>query len=753
MRKWQLLEHSESISPELLALTDGNITVAKLLVARGYSDPQQARAFIDPAYFTPASPDELPDVTRAVEILRSAIEQQQTILIWGDFDVDGQTASALLREALSTLTHVKLFIPDRLRDGHGIQVERLKEQIDLYTPQILLTCDTGVTAFDAVDFAKQQGLTVIITDHHLPEGGLPAADCVINPHRLPETHPLGGLPGVGVAYILISALYSQLRMNPEHLLDLVALGIVSDVAPQFGDTRYYLQRGLQELRNTERLGLLKLVEVARLDRYALTEEEIGFQLGPRLNAAGRIGSALTSVDLLTTAQIDRAAVFAETLDGLNLRRRQLQREMETEIAAQLEADPALLDYAALVLYGAEWHGGILGPVAGRLAEKHNRPVILLSNIDTIGRMARGSARSIEGVNLANAFSQLGGMLAGYGGHEGAAGLTIEVSKIGAFRRALSQHLGKIKSVEQVLTIDAKLPLTDANLDFVQILNKLAPFGEGNPAPIFCAENVVVHRAEFLDRAHEHRRLIVFDSDGETFFIYWWGSGDQDVPQGAIDLAYTVSLKPGGIVTHTLVDFQLRDLPAPPAPAREIIDLRQANPVTGLPYARERFPDLAVWSDRTAEGVAFHALPADTPLVVYDVPPSQQVLSAAINTLTPPAVILIGVEQPMIRWDSLLKLLREDLSKISDAGEFELLPLALRFGLTEQAARFALDLLTQMGAFPPFTISRDGLCHFGTGTPKQDMEKVKSMLPRLNQLLSEIEAWRSFFRTAKPESLI
>jgi single-stranded-DNA-specific exonuclease len=738
----------------LLALTDNNPTVARLLAARGFADPVQARRFIDAAYYTPAAPEELPDVLRAVELLRAAIEAKQKVLIWGDFDVDGQTATALLREALTPLLHTELFIPDRLNDGHGVPLARLQEQLERYQPQLLVTCDTGITAFEAVDLAKRRGLTVIITDHHLPEGHLPTADAVINPHRLPASHPLGGLPGVGVAYILVRALYSQLGLNPERSLDLVALGIVADVAPQSGDTRYYLQRGLHTLRTTQRIGLLKLIEVAGLDRYALTEEEIGFQLGPRLNAAGRIGSARTSVDLLTTDQTDQALVLAQALDGLNLRRRTLQRETEAEIAAQLAADPTLLDYAALVLYGAEWHGGILGPVAGRLAEKYQRPAILLSRAGVFGTVARGSARSVAGVNLAEAFNQLDSLLLSHGGHEGAAGLSLEIEKIGAFRRALSQHLAKTKVLraETPLTIDATLPLGEANLDFVRILNRLAPFGEGNPAPVFRAENVLIHRAEFLDRAHEHRHLTVFDADGETFFVYWWGSGDQEVPTGAIDLAYTISLKPGGIVTYTLVDFQAREAAALPAPVREVIDLRQSDPAAALRYARAQFPDLAVWSDQDETGTPLRLLEAGKPLAIYSIPPSQKILQTALEQLDPPAVILIGATVAPMRWDALVKAIHGEVGKFKDAGEFTLLPLALRFSLTEAAAGLALELLTYIGAFAPFTI-RDGHVLFGDGEAVQEMEKLKAKLPRFNQLLTEIEAWRVFFRTARPESLL
>jgi hypothetical protein len=346
------------------------------------------------------------------------------------------------------------------------------------------------------------------------------------------------------------------------------------------------------------------------------------------------------------------------------------------------------------------------------------------------------------------------MLVGSGGHEGAAGLSIEIEKIGMFRRALSQHISSltVQSAEPALIIDANLPLTDANADFVRLLNKLAPFGEGNPAPVFCAQGVVIHRAEFLDRAHEHRRLTVYDPDGETFFVYWWGSGDQDVPQGAtLDLAYTISLKPGGIVTYTLVDYEVRAQAAPPAPTRDIIDLRQASILTALRYAREQFPDLAVWVGAAgADGLTLHELPPGSPLGIYSIPPSQSILSQTIERLTPPAVILFGVEPAPLRWDAVIKVMRAELSQMN-SDPFELLPFALRFGLTEAAAQHALDILTAMGAFPPFTVKKS-VVQFGEGTPAQDLERVKALLPRFNQMLSEIEAWRAFYRTAKVESL-
>ncbi len=361
-----------SIPEALLSAVGGHPLVAVTLARRGIVDVQAARAFLDPEVYTPASPWDLPGMQVAVERLQRAIRQGESICVWGDFDVDGQTATALLVSVLRSLGAKSSFhIPVREVESHGVNLPVLKKIID-GGAQLVLTCDTGIGAHEAVDYARERGVDVIISDHHdlphTPDGDLrlPHAAAVVNPKLLPGDHPLATLPGVGVAYKLAQALCQEAgcseRTVDEHL-DLVALGIVADIATQRGDTRYLLQRGLRTLRGAQRAGLRAMMEYAELNPDWLTEEHIGYELGPRLNALGRLDDANQAVELLTTQDIGRARVLALGLESLNARRKLLTSQVLQGALAQIEGDPSLVEF------------GGAGPVAPLLAsggDRHRR---------------------------------------------------------------------------------------------------------------------------------------------------------------------------------------------------------------------------------------------------------------------------------------------------------------------------------------------------------------------------------------------
>ncbi len=356
MRPWIEPVDNEP-SEHLLPLVEGSFIAAQVLVRRGYSDLEAARAFLDPGFYRPTPARELPGVEPAVDRLKEAVERGEHILVWGDFDVDGQTATALLVETLSDLgAKVSEHIPVRAVKSHGISQQVLKRLLEAAQPSIdlLLTCDTGIAAFEALEYAQVVGLDVIISDHHelslketagdfengAEQHHIPSALAVINPHFLPGNHPLAGLPGVGVAYKLCEALYAEYGRleESEKLLDLTALGIVADVAYQTGDTRYLLQLGLQQLRTTRRAGLKAIFERAEVNAENLTEEQIGFILAPRLNALGRLADANPGVELLTTCDAGRARELALVIEGLNAQRQLLTSQVLRAALSQLEND-------------------------------------------------------------------------------------------------------------------------------------------------------------------------------------------------------------------------------------------------------------------------------------------------------------------------------------------------------------------------------------------------------------------------------
>jgi len=470
-RRW--LDPEPVSPPETLAAAVNDPLLAALLARRGLTEPGAVRGFLDPAAYSPSPAADLPDMEIAVERVLAAVERGEQMLVWGDFDVDGQTATALLVELLRDLGGlVDYYIPQRQSEGHGVHTGKLAALLDADPAlRLIITCDTGIAAHDAVDLARGRGVDVVITDHHqLPET-LPAAYAAVNPQRLPPGHPLRTLPGVGAAYKLAEALY-QRAGRPDtaaHLLDLAALGIVADVALLAGDTRYLLQRGLDALRNTQRAGLRALAEVAGLALERLDESDIGFGLGPRLNALGRMGDANDAVELLTTDDEARALILARQLEGHNNERRAQTNLIYQAAQAQIEADAHLLDGAALVLAHETWAGGVVGIVANRLVEDYNRPVVLLTTADGV---ARGSARSVAGCDITAALVQVErerpGLLRSYGGHTMAAGMSLDAARIPEFRRALSRavagQLGTDAVQAPALRIDAYVPLAEVTLD-------------------------------------------------------------------------------------------------------------------------------------------------------------------------------------------------------------------------------------------------------------------------------------------------
>ena len=324
------------------------------------------------------------------------------------------------------------------------------------------------------------------------------------------------------------------------LLDLLALAIVADLAVLTGDTRYLLQRGLEQLRHTTRLGLKAVMHAAELQPDGLTEQHISFAIAPRLNALGRLADANPAVDLLTTTDLAQANILASELEGLNARRKLLCDQVYDAAQNQIQRDPALLDGAALVIDHPSWPAGVIGIVASRLAERYNRPTILVATPS--GEMGRGSARSVEGVNITAAIAAQSHMLVNFGGHPMAAGLGIAPERIPEFRQALSHTISDMlgeREVRPILPIDGHLPLADLTLDFVREMEQMAPFGPGNPVPVWVSHNLNVGRCSTVGRHKEHLQLILEDSHERPHKVIWWQGADWPLPAGRFDLAYSV----------------------------------------------------------------------------------------------------------------------------------------------------------------------------------------------------------------------
>ncbi|MCP4542785.1 MAG: single-stranded-DNA-specific exonuclease RecJ [Chloroflexi bacterium] len=754
------------VPPALQSAIGGHPLVAATLARRGITEVETARAFLDPDHYHPAPPTDLPNMVKAAERLERAIRQGETICVWGDFDADGQTSTTVLVSTLRDLGAVVRFhIPHRRKESHGVNLPVLK-QIIADGAKLVLTCDTGVTAHEAIDYAQTQGVDVIVTDHHDLPPTLPQAHAVINPKMLPENHPLRELPGVGAAYKLAEALYERAGRAKDAIqhLDLVAIGIVADVATQTGDTRYLLQRGLEVLRRAKRLGLQVMMETAGIHPDRLTGEHIGFGLGPRLNALGRLDDATPAVEFLTTDDLARARVLATQMEGLNAQRKMLCNQITQAAEAQIERDPSLLEYGALVLNHPTWPPGVVGIVAGRLAERYNRPALLIATPPD--EMGRGSARSVEGCDIHTAIAAHGEMLNRFGGHPMAAGLSIDPERIPEFRRALSRTVLEMRegvAEKPSLQIDGYLPLADLSLDLVEQLERLAPFGQGNPALTLATKGLVLKSHRTIGRTREHLRLVVEDGAGTTQTVLWWRGGGSPLPQGRFDLAYSVQAsdyRGQREVQVVWVDAREKVQPAKvqiSKPKIHIVDYRQeTNPHQVLERLRTE-KDVQVWAEAKARAEVTgqdrrELIPSQT-LAIWTTPPGPNELQKTMKKVSPETIYLFGIDpgldEPKKFLQRLAGLVKRALN--ADQGRARISTLAAATAQREESVRAGLGWLAGRGQITILDENGDEIkMAVGSQTISVDPSEI---IAQLRVLLKEAKAYRAHFSRADPETLI
>ncbi len=487
--------------------------IAQLLYNRGVSSPDQAKEFFTPT--EGSDPFLLPDMHQAVARLREAIRKGELVVVCGDYDVDGVTATALMCETLASLgARVEPYIPIRANEGYGLNIGALRQFAEQGC-QLVLTVDSGIRSNPEAEWAREHGMDMIITDHHSPRGELPRALAVVNPKRDESRYPFADLSGVGVAYKLAQGLlrsHSQLPIRPDvrpiqeaDLLDLVALGTVADLAPLRDENRALVVRGLEVLRRTRRPGLQELIARTCL-RGPVSVDAIGYILGPRLNAAGRLYTAMDSYRLLTTRSREEAIELAAKLEECNRERQRMTVEAIERAypLAQAEADRASLLFVA----HPEIPEGIAGLVATRLVEEFYRPAVVIQVSDGV---SRGSARSIPEWNITEALDQCGHLLVRHGGHAAAAGFEVETHRLDNLRSELLRIAHAALSGSELtptLVADAEVQLRDMTWDFQRHLARLEPFGYDNPTPVFICRNVLVKDSRIV--GERHLKLLLSD---------------------------------------------------------------------------------------------------------------------------------------------------------------------------------------------------------------------------------------------------
>lgn len=483
VKKWIVKQYDKQAA-DLLCETNGySGALAVLLAGRGYTQPQAAEAFLNcqDAFCDPYS---LIDMDIAVERIERALDDFEKIAVYGDYDADGVTATALLYSYLcSQGADVIYYIPNREGEGYGLHnssVDKLKQ----LGVQLIITVDNGISAVDEVEYIKSLGMDIIVTDHHMPGDILPNAIAVVNPHRADCPSEFKQYAGVGVAFKLIQALDAG---DPQDLLeeyaDLVAMGTIGDVVQLSHENRAIVKYGLNMLANTNRYGIKALVDLSGMTGKRLTGTNVAFTLIPRINAAGRMGTPDRAVQLLLSEDEDEAMSLAREIDEDNRHRQQIEVEIFEQALAQLEQHPSMKYDRVLVIDGENWHRGVIGIVATRMCEKYGKPCIMIS---TDGDEGKGSGRSIEGFSLYDGISASAEHLIRFGGHTLAAGLNVKTENIDAFRKAINNYAQNLETAMPVPTIslDFKLKPSAVSLDTIADLERLEPFGSGNPTPLF-----------------------------------------------------------------------------------------------------------------------------------------------------------------------------------------------------------------------------------------------------------------------------
>ncbi len=554
---WRVREADPEIQNHLSSALNISKVTAQLLANRGIKTVDVASDFLKCSLASCHNPFLLKDMDKAVSRIKKAISSLERILVYGDYDVDGMTSVTILYSALTNLgAQVETYIPNRIEEGYGLNSAAIKKA-HKDGVRLIITVDCGITSFKEIEQASVLNIDVIITDHHeILNSRVPAAYAVINPLQSDCGYPFKHLAGVGLAYKLVKALYEGTPHFAEDFLDLVSLGTIADIAPLIGENRILASHGLNELNRRERIGLKALMDVSKLDGN-ISSSSIGFVLGPRINAMGRIGSPKIAVDLLLSRDIGKATELAKILSAENRNRQKIEARILDEALNKLEREVNFKEHRVIVLACENWHPGVIGIVASRIADRFYCPTILIS-LD--GKLGKGSGRSIENFHLFEYLLRCKDLLAGFGGHEAACGITIEKGRIAEFTELINREAFKYadeRIFSPKLDIEMELPLSALNEGVIREIESLSPFGSDNPRPVLSSRNVYIK--------DDPRQI------GKSGFKFWvtdkrvtceavtFGKGNLEMPKAGsgVDLAYIPSINSWQGVQS--IQLELRDI--------------------------------------------------------------------------------------------------------------------------------------------------------------------------------------------------
>lgn len=569
--KWNYVEATperKQAAVELSQQTGVNPVLCKLLIERGIDNPEAIKQYFHPSLLSLHDPFLMRDMDIAVERLNQAMGRKERILIYGDYDVDGCTAVALVYRFLQQFySNIDYYIPDRYDEGYGVS----RQGVD-YAHQsgvkLIIILDCGIKAIEEIAYAKSLGIDFIICDHHVPDDTLPPAVAILNAKRKDNTYPYLDLSGCGVGFKFMQAFAISNGIafsNLIPLLDLVAVSIASDIVPIMGENRILAHHGLRQLNQNPSVGMQAVIELCGLTTAHITMNDIVFKIGPRINASGRMQNGTASVELLVEHNHHKATQLAAQINQYNEERKELDKRMTEEAMNIVDSTPGMLERSAIVIYNPEWHKGVIGIVASRLTETYFRPAVVLTRT---GDTVTGSARSVSGFDVYKAIQSCSHLLENFGGHTYAAGLAMQPDNVEAFAKMFEQYVNQHTDEEQItptIKIDAVINFRDIGHRFQNDLRKMRPYGPNNEKPVFCTQKVYDYgTSKVVGREQEHIKLELVDSKSNIVMNgIAFGQSSQAryvKTKRAFDIVYTVEEN-----THKRGEVQL-----------QIIDIRTAE---------------------------------------------------------------------------------------------------------------------------------------------------------------------------------
>ncbi|KNY26636.1 single-stranded-DNA-specific exonuclease RecJ [Pseudobacteroides cellulosolvens] len=690
------------IPEELINAADGDELIARLFYNRGYKDPHTVKQMLHDQLYVPTDIWEFQNMKDAVDIIRNAIGNKEKIAVYGDYDVDGVTSTALLVQCLGFLTpNVLYHVPDRFTEGYGMNegvIQRLHEK----GVSLVITCDCGVSNVNEVTLAKELEMKVIVTDHHSIPDVLPPADVILNPKLLKEGHKARNLSGCAMAYFLSKALLKSFDMEEKSQLfmDLVAMSLIADVVSLNGENRYLLKNGLPILFNTKRTGLKSLFNIIQKNSKLQTEEDVAFQIAPRINAAGRMDSARLPVEMLLSRQAKIADDMAGRINSLNEERKRVQEQIIKEAQEIVENYKKMK--SVLVLYSEFWHHGIIGIAAGKICETYRKPAILLS-LKEDGQTIVGSARSTDDVNIYELLKETSGKLLKYGGHSKAAGLSLKKEDIKAFTDEIEDMAERLIYTDNSMEIvvDSELSFENIDEDFYERLKKAGPYGEGFEAPLFLTRSVSILNDRITPK--NHHIMVVSDINDVRLAAVKWFGGSDSFKGKVCDIVYKVGLN--SYKNNTTLQLTIEHIVETDGKIRRAfegviedcrnLDVMEAakvheNSIVFYEGISQRCP---VDGTRTR----MQLKKADN-LVFLSVPVNSNVFREAVFMVNPKRVILNFSILSDYTFKGFLTLLFGVLKESTSTGEgcLEMYELSMLLGVEEEIVRTALKYLKAAG---------------------------------------------------------